>query len=162
MIIDGAGVLPYRFASLVKLGVDLLSLVIHTKPVLEVTARMFAFDEQDKRDPLLASPDSFRRALMDANNPDLRNEELTTSCLTLLVAGERDVPLVRPSNTALADLMPETEARYVPQHGHARLNRKPELHLRMVVAWITESDLPAELEPETSFWLRSKVTNLLG
>jgi pimeloyl-ACP methyl ester carboxylesterase len=161
VIINGAGVLPYRFAPLVKLGVNLLSPFLHTKPVIEVTSRMFALDEQDKRDLLAASPDSFRRALNDANEQQLRNEELASPCRTLLVAGERDLPMVRPSNAALADLMPDATARYVPQHGHAWMNRKPDLHQRMVIAWITGSALPAVLERETSPWPRSKVNHLL-
>ena len=161
VIIDGAGVLPYRFAPLVKLGVNLLSPFIRTKPVIEVTSRMFALDEQDKRDLLAASPDSFRRALNDANDQRLRNEELVSPCRTLLVAGERDLPMVRPSNAALADLMPYAKARYIPQHGHAWMNRKPDLHERMVSAWITGSELPAALEQETSPWPRSKVNRLL-
>lgn len=123
---------------------------------------MFAFDEQDKRDLQMASPDSFRRALNDANNPELRKEELEAPCRTLLVAGEQDFPVVRPSNAALAELMPDAEARYVPEHGHAWMNRKPDLHRRRVDAWITGSELPAELKIETSSWPRSKVNHLLG
>ena len=162
VIIDGAGVLPYRFAPLVKLGVNLFSPFIHTKPVVELTARIFAFDEQDKCDLQLASPDSFRRALNDANDPELRKEELEAPCRTLLVAGEQDFLMVRPSNAALADLMPDADARYVPENGHAWMNRKPDLHRRMVVAWITDSELPAKLKVETSPWPRSKVARLLG
>lgn len=161
VIIDGAGVLPYRFAPLVRLGVNLLSPFIHTKPIIEVTARTFAFDEQDRQDLRAASPDSFRRALNDANDPRLRREELAAPCRTLLVAGERDFPMVRPSNAALANLMSEAEARYVPQHGHAWMNRKPDLHQRTVSAWITGSELPAGLEPETAAWSRSKVNRLV-
>lgn len=161
-IIDGAGVLPYRFAPLVKFGVNLFSPFIHSKPVVEAVARIFALDEQDKRDFLLVSPDSFRRALNDANNPQITEAELDARCRTLLVAGERDFPMVRPSNAALAELLPDAEARYVPQHGHAWMNRKPNLHQRMVAAWITGSELPTELEIENSSWPRSKVRRLLG
>lgn len=161
VIIDGAGVLPYRFAPLLKLGVNLFSPFIHTKPVVELTARMFSFDEQDKRDLQMASPVSFRRALNNANDPELRKEELAAPFRTLFVAGERDFPMVRPSNAALADLMPDAEARYVPEHGHAWMNRKPDLHRRMVEAWIAGTELPAELEVETSSWPRSKVNRLL-
>lgn len=162
VIVDGAGVLPYRFAPLVELGVNLLSPFIRTKPVVELTARVFAFDEQDKRDLRRASPDSFRRALHDANSPEIRKAELEAPCRTLLVAGERDFPMVRPSNAALADLMSAAEARYVPQRGHAWMNRNPDLHQRMVDAWITGSDLPAELVVETASWSRSQVGRLLG
>ncbi|WP_458208677.1 alpha/beta fold hydrolase [Haladaptatus sp. NG-SE-30] len=110
----------------------------------------------------MASPDSFRRALNDANNPEITEAELNATCRTLLVAGERDLPMVRPSNAALADLMPEAEARYIPGHSHAWMNRKRDLDQRMVEAWITGSELPAELEPETTSWPRSKVNRLLG
>jgi pimeloyl-ACP methyl ester carboxylesterase len=162
VIIDGAGVLPYRWGSLVELGVDLFAPFLHTTPVVEAVARAFALDEQDKRDLLLASPESFRRALNDANHSELTEAEIEAPCPTLLLAAERDFPMVRPSNAALAALMPDAEARYVPQLGHGWMNRIPDLHRRTVAAWITGSELPRELEPETTPWPSATVNRLLG
>lgn len=162
VLVDGAGVLPYRYAPLVELGVGLLSAFLHTKPVVEAIARTFGLDEQDRRDLLSADPRSFRRALNDANAQKLAEAEVEAPCPTLLIAGERDFPMVRPSNAALAALMPDAEARYVPGHGHAWMNRRPDLHRRTVAAWLADSELPRELRPETTPWPRATVTRLLG
>lgn len=69
---------------------------------------------------------------------------------------------MRPSNAALTPLMPDAEARYVPQLGHGWMNRKPQLHRRAVAAWLTGSELPDELRPETTPWPRSRVYRALG
>jgi hypothetical protein len=58
--------------------------------------------------------------------------------------------------------MPHAQARYVPGAGHAWLAVHPELHVRMVEAWSTGQELPAELFPETTEWSTSEVQRLLA
>lgn len=161
VVIDGAGGIPYRFGPLVKLGVDLFSPFLHTRPVLDAIARTFAMDEQGVEDLRRASPEAFRRALNDANAQRMSRAEVETPCRTLLVAGENDLPMVRPSNAALADLMDDAEARFVPGLGHGWIGRNPTLHRRMVAAWIAGTDLPSELRRETTPWPRGRVDRLL-
>lgn len=88
--------------------------------------------------------------------------EIPATSPTLLVAGEQETrPPVRASNAALAALMPNAEARYVPGLGHGWIGRQHDLHLRMVTAWIEGHDLPSELEPETTRWDAAAVHRLL-
>jgi pimeloyl-ACP methyl ester carboxylesterase len=87
-------------------------------------------------------------------------EELSVSCPILLVAGEREPGTIRASNAALAALMPNVVARFVPGAGHAWLAADPELHVRMAQAWISGQALPAELAPETTPWPSSQVQRL--
>jgi hypothetical protein len=68
---------------------------------------------------------------------------------------------LRASNAALAALMPDAEARFAPECGHAWLAVDPELHGRMVQAWISGQELPAELAPETTAWPSVRVQRLL-
>jgi hypothetical protein len=53
------------------------------------------------------------------------------------------------SNAAQAFLMPNAVARFAPGLRHGWLARDPQLHVRMVEAWLTDRDLPSELRPET-------------
>lgn len=68
-------------------------------------------------------------------------------CPTLLVAGESE-RFVRPTNAALAILMPEAKAWYVPGLDHCWQRAAPDLHIRMVEAWVGGHELPPELRPE--------------
>jgi hypothetical protein len=78
------------------------------------------------------------------------------------VTGEREATAVRASNAALAALMPNAVARFAPGRGHGWLAVEPELHCRMVAAWITGQELPVELPIETTRWSRVKLARLLG
>jgi pimeloyl-ACP methyl ester carboxylesterase len=108
------------------------------------------------------SPVAFRRAFADANdNHRFSRAELSASCPTLLVAGERDPGAIRASNAALAALMPNAVARFAPGGGHGWLAGAAELHVRMVEAWITGQEPPTELAPETTPWPSSQAQRLL-
>ena len=78
------------------------------------------------------------------------------------MTGEREATAVRASNAALAALMPNAVARFAPGRGHGWLAVEPELHCRMVAAWITGQELPVELPIETTTWSRVKLARLLG
>jgi pimeloyl-ACP methyl ester carboxylesterase len=107
------------------------------------------------------SPRAFRRAFADANDVRITREEASAPCPTLLVAGEREPNSVRASNAALADLMPHAVARFAPGQGHGWLAKLPELHCRMVEAWVNGQELPAELEEDKSAWPRAKLARLV-
>jgi pimeloyl-ACP methyl ester carboxylesterase len=161
-IIDGAGAIPSWSTPLQNLGIALMSSFLHTKPLIETMARRFNMDEQAKQDLRLASTRAFRRALTEANSNQITEQEINASCPMLLVAGERDLPGARPTNAALANLMPNAEARYVPQVGHGWVGQELDLHQRMVEAWITGSNLPQEFELGTTSWPEERVTRLLN
>lgn len=163
VVIDGCGVLPWWGTPLIKAGVAAVSPFLHTNAVIRVMGNAFGLDEETRADMRAASPRAFRRAFADANDTRITLGEIHTVCPTLLVAGENETkPPVRASNAALAELMPNAQARYMPGHGHGWLGQAPELHVRMVDAWIHETDLPSELLTETTPWDRSTVRRLIG
>jgi len=161
-LIDGAGAIPARSAPLYNVAFVVLSPFVNTRLAVEMTDRAVGLDAQSKRDLRKASPRAFRRALIESNSTNqLTPQEVGAPCRTLLVGGENDIPGVRLSNAALAALMPDAEARYVPGGGHGWIGRQPALHQRTVEAWVTASELPDELEAETTAWPRSRVRRLL-
>jgi pimeloyl-ACP methyl ester carboxylesterase len=169
VVIDGAGVLPARQAGLWKLGFAMVAPFIHRNLVIGLLYRALGGDPGDPAgrerfaaDLRAVSPAAFRRAFADANdNHRFSSAELSASCPTLLVAGERDPGTTRASNAALAALMPNAVARFAPGGGHGWLAGAAELHLRMVEAWITGQELPGELAPETTQWPSLQVQRLL-
>lgn len=162
VVIDGCGVLPWWGIGLIKLGVAAVSPFLHTGPVVGAIGRAWNLDEETRADLRAASPRAFRRGFADANDTRISQEEVSAPCPTLLVAGEREMkPPVRASNAALAALMPNAVARFAPGQGHGWLGQQPELHLRMVEAWLSGQELPSELEPETTPWPSETVQRLL-
>jgi pimeloyl-ACP methyl ester carboxylesterase len=169
VVIDGAGVLPSRGVGLWKLGMAMVAPFIHRRLVIGLLYRALGGDPGEPAgragfaaDLRAVSPAAFRRAFADANdNHRFSRAELSASCPTLLVAGEREPGAVRASNAALAALMPKAVARFAPRGGHGWLAGAAELHVRMVEAWITRQQLPPELAPETTQWPSSEVQRLL-
>lgn len=68
-------------------------------------------------------------------------------CPTLLVAGEREHPLVLQSMPLVARAIPGAQAYLVPRVGHGWNGEAPDLFSRMVSDWIQDKALPDELEP---------------
>ena len=168
VVIDGCGlvdVLPARGVGLWKLGFAVVSPFIHRGPVIALFARMVgvapADREQFAADLRAVSRAAFRRAFAEGNDVRLSRQELRAPCPTLLVAGEREQRAIRAANAALAALMPRAEARFAPGRAHAWLAVDPELHVRMVQAWITGQQLPAELAAEITEWPALRVQRLL-
>ncbi len=165
-IIDGAGVLPAWWTGLMTLGVAGVAPFIHRKSLIGVVHRALGGDpsnmESFAADMRAASPRAFRRAFADANGTTISMDEVRAPCPTLFVAGEREPRAVRASNAALADSMPNAVARFAPGLGHGWLAQAPELHRRMVQAWICRQELLDELPQETSGWSGPKLACLLG
>jgi pimeloyl-ACP methyl ester carboxylesterase len=147
-VIDGAAVLPLwggwgdRF---VRLGTTAISPIVDTRPV---TALLSLVGLRELGIELSsASPRAFRRAYKEGFTAPTSRAELEAQCPTLLVAGEKEAT-VRASNAALAELMPQAIARFVPGLGHAWFGWRLDLHVRMLEAWLTGEALPEELETE--------------
>jgi pimeloyl-ACP methyl ester carboxylesterase len=166
VVIDGCGALPAWWVGLTKLGVAVVSPFVHRGAVIGVIAQALGIDPADSArfaaNMRAASPRAFRRAFAEANSIRLSPEEVAAPNPTLLVAGEREPTIVRASNAAQAALMPHAVARFAPGRAHGWLAVDPELHLRMVQAWIDGQQPPAELVTETTPWSRAKVARLLG
>jgi pimeloyl-ACP methyl ester carboxylesterase len=163
VVIDGCAALPWWGTPLIKLGVAAVSPFLHTRPVLGAIGRAFDFDEEARADLRAASPRAFRRGFAHANDTRISPAHLEAPCPTLLVAGEREnKPPARASNAALAALMPNAEARYMPGQGHGWLGGEPDVHIRMVEAWLAGEPLPSELMVETTPWDSRMVERLLA
>jgi pimeloyl-ACP methyl ester carboxylesterase len=144
-IIDGAPAYP-RIRALRRLFWGAMSTLLHTrlwKPIMGDV-----WDPAELRD---ASRRAFRRAVAECFRPFAVND---APCPTLLVAGEQETGLrdfyidTRRSNAALAELMPTAEARFAPGLFHCWQLKAPDLHIRMVEAWVSGQALPSELRPE--------------
>jgi pimeloyl-ACP methyl ester carboxylesterase len=147
VVIDCAGLLTARGGPLMLLGIAAVSPFLHTRPVVALFSRMIGMDETGRADLRTASRRAFHRAFVEGFKGGVSPVEMAADSPTLLTAGGTE-SAIRPSNAAQAALMPHAEARYAPGVGHGWLARKPDLHVRMVEAWLTGQELPAELLPE--------------
>ena len=149
-VIDSAGVLTWLGGPLVLLAITAVSPFLHTRPVVALFSRIIGMDEADRDDLRRASPRAFRRAFVEGFKGGVSAVELSATSPTLLTAGEAE-SAIRPSNAAQAALMAHAEARFAPGVGHGWLARRTALHVRMVEAWLTGQDLPAELAAERAW-----------
>jgi len=139
-----------------KIGVSMISPFLRFAPVARLIGRAFGVTPGDGLDAFVAQMQavdarSFRRAFADANDMAITRRLLVAPCPTLLVAGERELKHVRASNRLLSERMPHAEAWMMPGASHGWGPAQfPDVHLRMVAAWIADRQLPAELVPETA------------
>jgi len=154
VVIDGCAVLPSRIIGPMKIGVSAISPFLRLALVAKLIGRAFGVEAGAPLEAFVsqmqaADPRSFRRAFADANETRITPALLAATCPTLLVAGERELGHVRASSRLLADTMPNAQARMVPgaNHGWGPAQR-PDLHRRMVLAWIEDQLLPEELAAE--------------
>jgi pimeloyl-ACP methyl ester carboxylesterase len=156
VIVDGCGTLRSPLAGPMKIGVSVISPFLRFAPVASLIGRTFGVTPGDGLDDFVAQMQavdarSFRRAFADANDTRLTSRLLSAPCPTLLVAGERELKHVRASNRLLGERMPHAEARMMPGASHGWGPAQfPDVHLRMVEAWIAGGPLPAELLVETA------------
>ena len=161
VIIDGSGALPWWGNTPFLLGIAAMSPFLHTRPVIAMLSRSVGgIPKADQADIRLASRSAFRRGFSDSFAVRMTRAEIAASCPTLLVAGEHETA-VRPSNAALAALMPNATARFVPRTGHGWLGTQLELHIAMVESWVADQRLPDGLVAETISWPRLTVERLL-
>ena len=161
MIIDGSGVLPWWGNRPFLAGIALISPILHTRPVIAMLSRSVGgIPASDQADIRICNRRAFRRAFSDSFAVRITRAEVDAPCSTLLVAGEKE-GAVRPSNAALAALMPHAAAYFVPNTGHGWLGAKNELHQQMVGAWLADQPLPAGLTVEAMGWPKVTVERLL-
>ncbi len=144
-VVDGSGVLSSWVDPFVVAGAVAVSPIVGSRPV---AALLGAVGLGGLGTSLRgASPRAVRHAFREGYTAPCSRRQLEATCPALLVAGEKE-PTVRASNAAFAALMPQAIARFVPGLGHAWFAWRPELHIRMVGAWLAGEELPAGLEPE--------------
>jgi pimeloyl-ACP methyl ester carboxylesterase len=146
-VIDGAGVLTSRSGAPILLGVAAVAPFLHTRPVSGFFGRVIGMDEAGLADLRTADTRAFRQAFVEGFRSGVSRVAVAAPSPTLLVAGEQE-HAVRAANAALAAVMPHAVARYVAGLGHGWAARRPDVHVQMVDAWLSGSDLPPELLPE--------------
>ncbi len=140
-IIDGSPpfLAPRGAGPLMALFLTVLSPFLHTRPVVALFR-----ETHDPADLRATSRRAFRRAIMDSFHA---TAAIGAPCPVLLVAGEKE-SMIRPANAALATLMPHAEAWFAPGLDHCWQRKAPDLHIRMVEAWVNGQELPSELRRE--------------
>ena len=151
VIVDGCAALPSRVVGPMTLGVSAISPFLRFATVSGLIGRAFGVPAGPGLDDFVAQmqavdPRSFRRSFADANATRISPDLLAAPCPTLFVAGERELGHVRASNRLLAASMPTAEARMMPGANHGwGPARYPDVHRRMIAAWVKGSELPPEL-----------------
>ena len=101
--------------------------------------------EEFKQGMLAMSPSAFTHSFLEANAmrqpPGL--EKIASP--VLFIAGEREPKDVKRSHVMLAEIMPNAKSRVAPGLGHGWLAEAPDLHIKMVRAWVNDEPLPQEL-----------------
>jgi len=156
VVIDGCAALPAGVIGPMKVGVSVISPFLRFAAVARLIGRAFGVKPGARLEEFVGQMSavdsrSFRRAFADANATQITPSLLAAPCPTLFVAGERELRHVRASNRLLAERMPKAAVRMVrgANHGWGPA-QQPDLHRRMVVAWIEDAELPVELAPETT------------
>ncbi len=149
VIIDGAGLQGTPALPLVKIGFYLMEPFLHTEFLIKTIANSIKINPANysefRTDMLQMSPSAFRRAFIQALSLKQPQGLENFPGSVLFVCGEKELAGVKKSNQILANLMPHAASRIAPKVGHGWLAEKPELHYRMVEAWLTDKPLPSEL-----------------
>jgi pimeloyl-ACP methyl ester carboxylesterase len=149
VVIDGAGILPWRGNWPFLIGIAGIAPFLHTRPVIAALSRSVGrMPTAVQAEIRIASRRAFWNSFADALGTRVTRAEVDAQCPTLLVAGEKETA-VRESNAALAALMPHAVARFVAGLGHGWLGTRLDLHLEMVDAWLTRGELPSGLLVES-------------
>ena len=90
---------------------------------------------------------AYLRASSNAGAFRLPSNVTSIRCPTLVVAGQREHPLIHQSLAAVVAAMSAAQARVAPGVGHGWNGETPDLFARTVRAWISDSPLPVELLP---------------
>ena len=148
-VVDGAGVQPLPGLSLMKIGFRLMQPFLHRDFVIRTIAGMMNISAEDyaefKQGMLSMSPSSFTRSFLQANLMRLPPNLEKVTCRVLFVAGEKEPQAVKQSQDSLTKLLPNAESYIAPGMGHGWLAEAPDLHCRMVRAWIQDEQMPEAL-----------------
>ncbi len=159
-IIDGTGVLPFRSTPLLTAGFFLVQPFLKTEFFARAVAKGLNVPakgyQQFEEDFHAMSPRAFRRSFYEGMSLKIPAGIEKVTCPTLFVAGELEFPRFHQSNLLMSRLMPNAECRSVSGMGHSWLFEAPDLHCRMVRAWIEGEELPGELIEVNSVFVGEK------
>jgi pimeloyl-ACP methyl ester carboxylesterase len=143
------GPVPAQLKGAEKAGFHLLQPFLHTDFVIRTLARTMKIPQADyndfKQGMLAMSPSSFTRSFLQALSLRQASGLEHVTCPVLFVAGEAEPQAVKQSNVMLAHTLPHAKCVVAPHMGHAWLAEAPELHIKMVRAWLC--DQPLALSP---------------
>jgi pimeloyl-ACP methyl ester carboxylesterase len=150
-VLSGLNVLPFPNQALMNLMGYCLVPFIKTGFMARLNARALrmppeAFTEY-RRNQRLMSRTAYLRASGDAAMFRLSPNIAGVRCPTLVVAGQREHPLIHQSLQAIVTTMPTATARVAPDVGHGWSGENPSLFNQMLRAWIADRSLPEALLP---------------
>lgn len=153
VVIDGCAAIGSAWAGVAKVAFAAISPFVRHAPVGRLMAAAVGVTDPTGVADMVhqmrqVEPRSFRRAFADAQEVRIGDGILQAACPTLLVSGGKELAAVHTSSRLLADRMPHAEAWVMPGSGHGWLGSHPDVHVRMVQAWIEGLRLPAELIPD--------------
>lgn len=148
-VLSGLNVLPLPNARLLGAAGRVLAPLMRTELMIRANARALRVPA-DKyavyRDNIRRmSSAAFLQASADAARFRLPAEATHSTVPTLVVAGQREHPLMFQSMAAIIAVMAHAKARVAPNVGHGWNGEHPDLFNRMIRAWITDQPLPFEL-----------------
>jgi len=148
-IIDGTGVLSFRSTPLLTAGFFLVQPFMKTNYFIRSIARRLNISKdvypQFRDDFRAMSPRAFRRSFYEGMELEPPPGIERVTCRTLFVAGSLEFSRFHESNRRMCRVMPNAECRVAPGMGHSWLYQDPDLHIRMVRAWLSDEELPGEL-----------------
>lgn len=148
-IVDGAGVQSMPGLPFMAAGLHLIQPFLHKDFVIRTIARAMKIPAEDyegfKEGMLSMSPSSFTRSFLQANSMGLPPGLERVESPVLFVAGEKEPKAVRESQGFLSGLLPNAVNCIAPHMGHGWLAEAPDLHCRMVQAWLRDEPLPEGL-----------------
>jgi len=150
-IMSGVTVFPLPFPGIMKLMGRVTAPLMKTKIMARVNAKALRvpveyYAEYYEGLQAMAQP-AFLRASAEAGRFTLPPGLAQVSCPTLVVAGQREHPLILRSAKAVVETMPNAQVRIAPNGGHGWNGEAPQLFNAMIRAWLTNSPLPQALLP---------------
>lgn len=148
-VLSGRNVLPFPNARVMGLMGYLMLPFLKTDVFLNANARGLRIPENHFAGYRESAKAMSRKAYLKIGRelmsfgPPAAPERVTST--TLVVAGEREQPLIRESVPRLVAALPDARGYVVPDLGHGWSGEAPELFARTVRAWVTGGPLPEGL-----------------
>lgn len=148
-VLSGVNVLPFPNARVVGMMGYLMLPFLKTDVFLKANARGLRIPDSHFAGYRQSAKAMSRRAYLSIGRelmsfgPPADPGHITSP--TLVVAGEREQPLIRASVPRLVAALPDARGYVVPSVGHGWSGEAPELFAQTVRAWVTGGPLPEGL-----------------
>ncbi|MEJ6395372.1 alpha/beta hydrolase [Gymnodinialimonas sp. 2305UL16-5] len=143
------GTMPFK--GLTGLMLRTIYPMMHLRRLREASARAAGIDDVSLMNNLdggpLADAKTIRDVGLAALGFDLADLATTISTRTLVLAGDEEVSAVRRGLGKFGAALTQSQSASIPGGGHGWCLSDPDLAAEVIVAWISGTDLPAQLAP---------------